>query len=741
MDISTLLIDGNKWKQLGCNLIFLFCCLYDTSAYASQPVVARYVQVELPGDERILSLAEVEVYSGEKMISLQGKAKQVNTACGGDAPRAIDGNTSGSYFDKTVTHTRSGSFVWWELDLGTEQVITRIILYNRTDCCSERINPARVLLLNEAKEIVWENAIISNAGRYDFSIKRTISLLPKISPNLLRNASFRQRTNPPIPDYWDLHHAAATKIKNLHTHYEVDESLKSPVVGTYVLKIHNTEEDFRHTMLIPCRLFADLSEGYYTFSAYIKSDRNGTELRVAPGWAIGKEIIRKLSTKWKRYSFTFNLPASGKNTLQPILRFPKKGAYFIAAAQLERGTSSSMFQPSYEDTRTETVKIPTGVRVVLHKNVRAQKRVPGFTNSIFVNKQPFYIIGIVAQGVLTDWYLSEIKEQGINTLFYYRRPNSQGVFDDSVISDIETVLLNAARHDLKVIVGLALAGVKPANWRVCVSSFSNLIKWLKDYPMVIGWYPVDEPAAHTWQDNELMEIYTKLKELDPDKFIFVNWAYDGVPKEVGQQPRGTLDATDLYSVSYYPFAGHGRSLDGFTETTIRAIKTARANKKSFHSWLQLYGGMDAWREPTGVELNYMAYLNFVYGGMISYWDTKSNSEATWSRVKQINYEGKMLAENLFLNPDAQEILPPVEDGNFIYSAWKKEGSVFMIVVHKGTVLEEFTYDTSRLIQNISSFIVRSMFESRNVILTNSYIKEMFLPFGTRVYVLRSNHSP
>ena len=735
MDISTRLRDGNNRKQLGCKLILLFCCLYVTSAYASQPVVARYVQVELPGDGRILSLAEVEVYSGEKIISLRGKAKQVNTTSGGDASRAIDANTSGGYFDKSVTHTRIGSFVWWELDLGAEQVITRIILYNRTDCCSERINPAMVLLLNGAKEVIWEGAIVSNAPRYDFQIEKTAMQLPKISPNLLRNATFRQRTNPPIPDYWDLHHAAATKIRNLHTHYKVDDSLKSPVAGTYVLKTRNSEENFHHLMLIPCRLFPDLSEGYYTFSVYIKSDRSDTELRVAPGWAIGKEIIRKLSTEWKRYSFTFNLSGSETDTLQPILRFPRKGTYFIAAAQLERGTSPSVFHPSYEDTRTKIINIPTGLKLVPHEDVRTKTRAPGFTNSIIVNNQPFYIIGIVAGGVLPDWYLSEIKEQGINTLYYYRKPNSQGVFDVSAISDIEAVLLSAARHDLKVIVGLALAGWQPANWRACVAGFSKLIDRLKKYPAVIGWYPVDEPAARTWQDNELMEIYTTLKELDPDRFIFVNWAYDGVPIKVGQQPRGTLDATDIYSVSYYPFAGQGRTLGGFTETTIRALKTARMNKKPFHSWLQLYGGMDAWREPTGIELNYMAYLNFVYGGMISYWDTKSNSAATWKRVKTINIEGKMLAEKLFLNSGAQEILPPVEDGKFIYSAWKKEKSVFMIVVHRGAVSGEFTYDASMLIQDIPlySVRVRSIFEKRDVALKNSYIKELFPPFGTRVY--------
>lgn len=729
MNITKISMNSNSQKRLGCYLIFLFCQICAAAVYASQPVEGRYIQVELPGDGRILSLAEVEIYSGGDLISIRGKARQVNTASGGDASRAIDGKTFGGYFDKSVTHTQAGSFVWWELDLGSQYHITRIILYNRTDCCSERINPARVLLLNDAKEVVWEGAVVTNAPRYDFQIEKATGQLLQISPNLLRNVTFQQCSNPSIPDYWDLHHAAALKFRNLHTQYYVDHNVPPPVGGTDVLRIQNSEEDFRHLMLIPRKLFMDLPGGDYTFSVYIKADRPETEISVAPGWATGKAITRKLSTEWERHSFTFKLSRSETSTLQPILRFPQKGTYLIAAAQLERGTEPSVFQPAYEDTRTKIQSVPGTMPPAQNQQVS------GFTNSILVNNHPFYIIGIVAQGVLPDWYLREIKEQGINTLFYYRRPDSRGAFGESDFSDIETVLSGAARHDLKVIVGLALAGAKPANWRECVAGFSKIIERLKISPAVIGWYPFDEPAAHTWQDKDLMEIYTALKKIDPDRFIFANWAYDGVPAEIGQQPRGTLSSTDIYSVSYYPFAGQGRTLAGFTETMIRALKTARMNKKSFHSWLQLYGGVDAWREPTGDELNYMAYLNFVYGGMISYWDTKSNSAVTWKRVSTINYEGNMLAEKLFLNPDAQEILPPVEDGKFIYSAWKKGKSVFMIVVNRDVLSGEFTYDASRLIQQIplSSVHVRSMFEKRNVTLITGYIKEVFQPLGARVY--------
>ena len=81
-----------------------------------------------------MTLAEVEVYSGGKNIARQGKATQINTSNGGDASRAIDGNTSGKFGDGGQTHTLENiQDAWWEVDLGSEQPIGTIVIYNRTD--------------------------------------------------------------------------------------------------------------------------------------------------------------------------------------------------------------------------------------------------------------------------------------------------------------------------------------------------------------------------------------------------------------------------------------------------------------------------------------------------------------------------------------------------------------------------------------------------------------------------------
>src|SRR4051812_8229381 len=63
---------------------------------AAAPLVtgkpAQFVRIELPGDKRILTLAEVEISSGGKNVARSGKATQSSTNGDAVAARAIDGN-------------------------------------------------------------------------------------------------------------------------------------------------------------------------------------------------------------------------------------------------------------------------------------------------------------------------------------------------------------------------------------------------------------------------------------------------------------------------------------------------------------------------------------------------------------------------------------------------------------------------------------------------------------------------
>jgi hypothetical protein len=661
--------------------------------------------------------------------------------------------------------------------------------------------------------------------------------------NLLRNASFLQSTNRSIPDYWDLHHAAAVAFRDLHNQYFISDTVASPVAHTKTLVIVNNVKDFYHAIVLPRIFFQKLPKGNYTFSVYAKSESGNAELLICRAWGDEKPTKKILTKQWERYAVTFSVGNSTPNPPQPMLYFPGNAMYFISAPQLEYGSSATDFRPSPEDStpgtsldgsvrhgidmnfnytkvlkarreaaligasfkydyytdedfatleinsryasdlnvhvvcpdKTESAGIQsfsydgilsrahsTRIRVPLsvfaigkhtctvstnHKTIK-RLSVPVVLNRIadsphrvrvmnrrylVINNAAFFIIGMEVGGRdnLPDWYFDDLTAHGINTLFFGAMRNGRGAYD---LTQINNFLAKANRHGFKVVIGRPLMGNKDPDWRQKISAFKELIEKLKNNPAIIAWEPVDEPAANTWLDSELLEIYNNIKQIDPYRPIFMNWAYDGVPATIGEQPRGTLKATDFYSIDYYPFAGQERTMHDFTQYSVRALETGRLFNKIPHSWIQLYGGMDAWREPGGDELNYMVYLNLIYGSMFSYWDTKSNSSITWNRVAEINRQAKTLATNLFLDPNARETRLPEIDGNFIFSIWETGKDFYVVALHNGQGTETMDFDLSGLVGS-KVFSVRSLFENRKIVVAGKRIKELFSPYQSRVYVV------
>ena len=128
----------------------------------------RFVRVELPGKEKMLSLAEVEVFAADPAANAaRGRpATQSSTDFGGDAARAVDGVTDGDYHARhSVTHTAVGADPWWEVDLGGPVAIERIVVWNRTDGgTGARLAGARVSILDAARQQVWQGDLPAPAA-------------------------------------------------------------------------------------------------------------------------------------------------------------------------------------------------------------------------------------------------------------------------------------------------------------------------------------------------------------------------------------------------------------------------------------------------------------------------------------------------------------------------------------------------------------------------------------------------
>ena len=119
----------------------------------------RYVRIELPGGQKTLTLAEVEVFVGNENVARTGKATQSATAHGGEASRAIDGNTNPDWGNGSQTHTPENvDNPWWEVDLGSERTLERIVIHNRGSGFESRLNGFTLQVLDDKRQPVFSVA-------------------------------------------------------------------------------------------------------------------------------------------------------------------------------------------------------------------------------------------------------------------------------------------------------------------------------------------------------------------------------------------------------------------------------------------------------------------------------------------------------------------------------------------------------------------------------------------------------
>jgi hypothetical protein len=138
---------------------------------------ARFVRIERLGPseagELYLSLAEVQVFGlagggpagGPENLARGKVATQSTTAFGGFASRAVDGNTDGVYSNNSVSHTHpSDANPFWQVDLGETRTLARVVLWNRTDCCAQRLSNFRLSVLDEAAAVVAQSDHFTDKG-------------------------------------------------------------------------------------------------------------------------------------------------------------------------------------------------------------------------------------------------------------------------------------------------------------------------------------------------------------------------------------------------------------------------------------------------------------------------------------------------------------------------------------------------------------------------------------------------
>ncbi|XP_070538285.1 uncharacterized protein [Ptychodera flava] len=105
-------------------------------------VAGRYLSIQVKDNSEDMQLCEVEVMAADSRymnLALKQKASQSSTFAFGSAVRAVDGDKSNNYSERSCTHTQKEYQPWWKVDLGREYQIHEVIITNRADCCDDRL--------------------------------------------------------------------------------------------------------------------------------------------------------------------------------------------------------------------------------------------------------------------------------------------------------------------------------------------------------------------------------------------------------------------------------------------------------------------------------------------------------------------------------------------------------------------------------------------------------------------------
>jgi hypothetical protein len=124
---------------------------------------ANFLKKDVSGIIKVAELTLIATVLGKQKgtmnLALQragARASQSSTAYGGSAERAIDGNTDGNFFNRSVTHTANEPNSHWQVKLPSPAMIEEIAIWNRSDCCGNRLSNFRVSVLDDSSRPVWQ---------------------------------------------------------------------------------------------------------------------------------------------------------------------------------------------------------------------------------------------------------------------------------------------------------------------------------------------------------------------------------------------------------------------------------------------------------------------------------------------------------------------------------------------------------------------------------------------------------
>ncbi|APR74793.1 Endo-1,4-beta-xylanase [Minicystis rosea] len=190
-----------------------------------------------PADEEhedVAAAAEAIGITSSTNLALYKPTSQSSTYTGSPASSAVsalavDGNADGNFQAGSVTHTNSEAQAWWQVDLERVQPIGNVVIYNRTDCCSERLTNFNLLVSDDGAS--WQTYPNSDPApaQITMAVNRTARYVrvQLVGTNVLSLAEVQ---------VFPLHKAVPTEMQIESSHKCVDVQGGATALGTPLIQ-------------------------------------------------------------------------------------------------------------------------------------------------------------------------------------------------------------------------------------------------------------------------------------------------------------------------------------------------------------------------------------------------------------------------------------------------------------------------------------------------------------------------
>lgn len=131
--------------------------------------IGRYIRIE--GVNTYIHVQEIEVYDHRNVNIARGlrypRVTQSSQGWSGHPNYITDGDKRWRRWPNS-NHTHRGGRQWVQIDLGSDKKISRIVVYNRPDCCRGRLNGCKLFINNAANVRVSKKMTLTSSRTQTF---------------------------------------------------------------------------------------------------------------------------------------------------------------------------------------------------------------------------------------------------------------------------------------------------------------------------------------------------------------------------------------------------------------------------------------------------------------------------------------------------------------------------------------------------------------------------------------------